>query len=165
MPSRRRRGRCRRAAPATSRSCAGPAGGGPGRRRPPGPSAPRVTGTQTYTSFMVSAATSGARTKAFARPRDYVGVKGPDAADLLQRLLSNDVLAAESCEALILTPKGRVVAPLVVWRRGEDDFLLLTEPGLGDTVRSHLARMRFASKCEIAAEEHTSTVVLAAAAL
>ena len=28
------------------------------------------------------------------RPRAYVRVQGPDAADLLQRLLSNDVLAA-----------------------------------------------------------------------
>ena len=57
---------------------------------------------------------------------------GPDAADLLQRIVSNDVLAADVCEALLLTPKGRVIAPLVVWRRGEDDFLLLTEPELGD---------------------------------
>ena len=33
-------------------------------------------------------------TKAYIRPRAYVRVKGPDAADLLQRLVSNDVLAA-----------------------------------------------------------------------
>jgi tRNA-modifying protein YgfZ len=97
---------------------------------------------------------------AYLRPRAYVRVQGPDAADLLQRLLSNDVLAAESCEALLLTPKGRVIAPLLVWRRGEDDFLLLTEPELGETVRSHLARMRFASKCQIELEQHTSTVLL-----
>ncbi len=38
---------------------------------------------------------------------------GPDAADLLQRIVSNDVARrGESCEALILTPKGRVIAPL-----------------------------------------------------
>ncbi len=99
-------------------------------------------------------------TKAYIRPRAYVRVKGPDAAGLLQRLVSNDVLAAEWCEALILTPKGRVIAPLVVWRRGEDDFLLLTEPELGEVVRGFLTRMRIASKCEIALEEHTSAVVL-----
>jgi folate-binding protein YgfZ len=89
-----------------------------------------------------------------------VRVQGPDAGDLLQRLLSNDVLAGESCEALLLNPKGRVIAPLVVWRRGEDDFLLLTEPELGETVRAHLTRMRIASKCEIEAEEHSSAIVL-----
>jgi folate-binding protein YgfZ len=112
---------------------------------------------------MVSVARRGSGTRAFTRSRSYVAVKGPDAADLLQRLLSNDVVAAESCEALILTPKGRVIAPLVVWRRGEEDFLLLTEPELGETVRSHLARMRFAAKCELALEEHTSTIVLGGA--
>jgi folate-binding protein YgfZ len=99
-------------------------------------------------------------TTAYIRPRAYVRVKGPDAADLLQRLVSNDVLAADWCEALILTPKGRVIAPLVVWRRGEGDFLLLTEPELGEVVRSFLTRMRIASKCEIELEEHTSAVVL-----
>jgi folate-binding protein YgfZ len=99
-------------------------------------------------------------TRAYIRPRAYVRVSGPDAADLLQRIVSNDVLAAESCEALILTPKGRVIAPLLVWRRGEDDFLLLTEPELGEVVRSHVTRMRFASKCEVEVEEHTSAIVL-----
>jgi folate-binding Fe-S cluster repair protein YgfZ len=73
----------------------------------------------------------GVATKSYVRPRAYVRVQGPDAADLLQRIVSNDVLAAESCEALLLTAKGRVIAPLLVWRRGEDDFLLLTEPELG----------------------------------
>ena len=86
-------------------------------------------------------------------------MQGPDAADLLQRIVSNDVLAGESCEALLLTAKGRVIAPLLVWRRGEDDFLLLTEPELGTVVLEHLRRMRVASQCEIEHEEHTSAIV------
>jgi len=92
-----------------------------------------------------------------------VGVRGPDAAALLQRIVSNDILGKEACEALILTPKGRVIAPLLVWRRAEDDFLLLTEPELGETVRAHLMRMRVAARCEIELEAHSSTVVLGAA--
>jgi folate-binding protein YgfZ len=95
---------------------------------------------------------------AAVRRRDYVGVRGPDAADFLQRMLSNDVGEAP-CDALLLTPKGRVLAPLVVVRRGEDDFLLLTEPGLGAVVRSTLQRARFAAKVELEPEEHTSLVV------
>jgi folate-binding protein YgfZ len=95
------------------------------------------------------------------RPRAYVRVQGPDAADYLQRMLSNDVLAAMSVDALLLTPKARVIAPLLVWRRSEDDFLLLTEPELGDVVVQHLTRMRFAANCEIEREEHTSTIVFA----
>jgi folate-binding protein YgfZ len=93
-----------------------------------------------------------------ARPRDFIGVTGPDAEDFLQRMLSNDVTTAP-CQALLLTPKARVIAPVVVVRRADDDFLLLTEPGLGETVRSNLLRARFAAKVEIEPEEHNSVVV------
>jgi folate-binding protein YgfZ len=87
-----------------------------------------------------------------------VRVAGPDAEDFLQRMLSNDVSAAP-CEALLLTPKARVIAPVVVVRREPDDFLLLTEPGLGEAVRSTLLRARFAVKVEIEPEEHRSVIV------
>jgi tRNA-modifying protein YgfZ len=98
-----------------------------------------------------------------SRPRDFVRVAGPDAARHLQAMVSNDVEAlgpGEACEALLLTPKARVIAPLVVLRRSADDYLLLTEPGLGDRVRTTLFRARFAMKCEIEPEEHSSVVVL-----
>jgi folate-binding protein YgfZ len=96
------------------------------------------------------------------RPRAFVRVAGPDAEDYLQRMVSNDVEAlvvGEVCDALLLTPKARVIATLRVWRRGEDDFLLLTEPELGDAVLAELQRMRFAAKCEIEPEQHTSAIV------
>ncbi len=92
------------------------------------------------------------------RPRDYVAVRGPDAADFLDRMLSNEVAKAP-CEALLLTPKARVIAPMTLVRRGEDDYLLLTEPGLGPALESALKRARFAAKVEIEPEEHTSLVV------
>jgi folate-binding protein YgfZ len=91
-----------------------------------------------------------------------VRVAGPEAAGYLQRMVSNDVEAVAvggACDALLLTPKARVIATLRVWRRGEDDFLLLTEPELGAAVLEELKRMRFAAKCEIEPEEHTSTLV------
>ena len=96
------------------------------------------------------------------RPRDFVRVAGPDAADFLQRMVSNDVEATAVggvCEALLLTPKGRVIAPLRVWRRAADDFLLLTEPGLGDVVSLSLLRARLRAQVEIEAEEHVAFVV------
>src|SRR5207253_4700738 len=99
---------------------------------------PRLTRVQ-FVSFAV-------------RPRAFVRVAGPDAGDYLQRMVSNDVEAlgvGDSCEALLLTPKARVIAPLRIWRRGEADFLLLTEPELGETVRTHLLRTRFRARCEI----------------
>jgi len=97
------------------------------------------------------------------RPRAFVRVAGPDAEALLQRLVSNDVAAlgeGESCDALLLTAKARVIAPLRIVRRGPGAFLLLTEPELGDTVRRHLLRLRLASRAEVALEEHPSFLLL-----
>jgi folate-binding protein YgfZ len=74
-------------------------------------------------------------------------------------MLSNDVTAGELVDALLLTPKGRLIAPLRVWRRRPADFLLLTEPELGEVVRAVLLRFRFAAGCEIELEEHTSSLV------
>jgi folate-binding protein YgfZ len=96
------------------------------------------------------------------RPRAYVRVHGLDAADFLQRMVSNDVLAEASVDALLLTAKAKVIAPLLVARRGDDEFLLLTEPELGDAVLAELRKMRFAAKCEIEPEQHTSTIVFGA---
>ncbi|MGH3065510.1 MAG: hypothetical protein ACRDOF_04330, partial [Gaiellaceae bacterium] len=96
------------------------------------------------------------------RSREFVGVRGPEAASYLQAMVSNDVEAlavGDACAALLLTPKARVIAPLTVLRRGVSDFLLLTEPGLGDRVRSVLLRSRFAAKCEIELEAHESVIV------
>jgi folate-binding protein YgfZ len=100
---------------------------------------------------------------AASRPRAYVSVNGPDAAAYLNRMVSNEVESlpvGSSCEALLLTPKARIVAPLVVCRRAEDDFLLLTEPQAGERLARELLRARFAAKCSIEAEQHTSCVIL-----
>ena len=94
-----------------------------------------------------------------------MGVTGPDAASYLQRMVSNDVEAlgpGEACQALLLTAKARLIAPLTVLRRGAEDFLLLTEPTLGDRVVKELLRFRFSAKCVIEAEGHSSTIVLGA---
>jgi len=91
-----------------------------------------------------------------------VRVAGPDACDYLQRMVSNDVEAlqiGDACPALLLTAKARLIAPLVVWRRGADDFLVLTETELGDAVRGLLTRMRLRAQCEIEPEQHTSLLV------
>ena len=96
------------------------------------------------------------------RPRAFVRVAGADARDYLQRMVSNDVdvlAVGASCPALLLTAKARLIAPVVVWRRGEDDYLLFTEPGLGEIVQLHLVRMRLRAQFEVAPEEHESVLV------
>ncbi len=97
------------------------------------------------------------------RPRGFVSLRGPDAEDYLQRMVSNDVAAlapGESCDALLLTPKARVIALLRVLRRGDDDYLLLTEPELAEPVRLQLLRSRFAAKVAIEIEPHDSYLLL-----
>jgi tRNA-modifying protein YgfZ len=94
-----------------------------------------------------------------------VSVRGPDAATYLERMLSNEVEQLPpggACEALLLTPKARVVATMTVWRRQADEYLLLTEPEAGERLARELVRARFAAKCEIALEEHRSLLVLGA---
>ena len=98
---------------------------------------------------------------AATRHRAYVAVRGPQAVEYLDRLLSNDVPDSGSVDALLLTAKARVIAPLLVYRRGPDDVLLLTEPELGEVVLAHLLRNRFAARCEVSLEQHTSVVVFA----
>jgi folate-binding protein YgfZ len=97
------------------------------------------------------------------RPRAFLGVTGPDAADYLQRMVSNDVEGLPVgtwCDALLLTPKARVIAPLRILRRAGDDFLLLTEPELGEQVRAQLLRTKFAAKVQIEPEQHEAWQIL-----
>jgi len=78
-------------------------------------------------------------------------------------MLSNEVQSlavGESCDALLLTPKARVIAPLRVLRRADEDFLILTEPELGDTVARYLSRFRLSSKASIEPERHDSYVLV-----
>jgi folate-binding protein YgfZ len=84
--------------------------------------------------------------------RGYVAVTGPEAADFLERMLSNEVASLEPGEArqaLLLTPKSRIVAPLRVVREDAEAFLLVTDSLLAETVASTLLRARFAAKCQV----------------
>jgi len=84
--------------------------------------------------------------------RGYVAVSGPEAGEFLERMVSNEILSLEPGEArqaLLLTPKSRIVAPLRVVREEPQSFLLVTDAALAETVASTLLRARFAAKCEI----------------
>jgi folate-binding protein YgfZ len=86
--------------------------------------------------------------------RGYVAVSGPDSEDFLERMLSNEIasldVGPEARPALLLTPKGRIIAPLRVVREAADAFLLITDAAeLAGSVAETLRRARFASRCEI----------------
>ncbi|HEX5468480.1 MAG TPA: hypothetical protein VFW80_05490 [Gaiellaceae bacterium] len=93
------------------------------------------------------------RNKVVRLDRGYVEATGPDAQDFLERMLSNEVASlreGEARQALLLTPKGRIVAPLRVVRVSEEGFLLVTDTsGLAEPVADALRAARFASRCEI----------------
>jgi folate-binding protein YgfZ len=85
--------------------------------------------------------------------RAFVGVRGRDAAKLLQSLVSNDIdaLAVGSSQlAFVLTPKGRPVADLRIWREADDAFVLEAEPELQDVVAAVVRRYRLAARAEVA---------------
>jgi len=98
------------------------------------------------------------------RDRDFVRVAGPDAEDFLQRVLSQDVAIdpGEAREALLLTPKARVIATMVVLRRAPADYLLSTEAGLGERLVRELRRVRLAARVEIEPEHHDPVLVFGA---
>jgi folate-binding protein YgfZ len=74
--------------------------------------------------------------------RGALSVCGPDAAELLHGLLTNDVKGlrpGEGCHAALLTPKGRMRADLVVLRTAPGELLLDCEPSLGAPLAAILA--------------------------
>jgi folate-binding protein YgfZ len=86
--------------------------------------------------------------------RGYVEVSGPDAENFLERMLSNEIASLEeppdARPALLLTPKGRLIATLRAVREKNDAFLLITDAAeLAGPVAETLQRARFAAKCEI----------------
>jgi folate-binding protein YgfZ len=93
-------------------------------------------------------------------------VTGPEAADFLERMLSNEVVSLEpgreARPALLLTPKGRIVAPLRVVREGPEAFLLITDAELAEPVAATLVRARFAAKCAIEARPYSGYLHLGA---
>jgi folate-binding protein YgfZ len=91
--------------------------------------------------------------KAVGLDRGYVEVSGPQAEEFLERMLSNEVTGLERGEArpaLLLTAKGRIVAPLRVLRIAPEGFVLITDVSdLAAPVAEALRAARFATRCEI----------------
>jgi folate-binding protein YgfZ len=107
---------------------------------------------------------SGSDGRAFRVDRGYVEVAGPDAADYLERMLSNEVATLEpgaAALALLLTPKGRIIAPLRVARTGAESFVLITDTAaLAAPTAAALLASRFAARCEIEVRPWSGFVAL-----
>lgn len=88
--------------------------------------------------------------------RTCITAEGPDAAALLQSLLSNDVDAAApggAVYALLLTPKARVISDLELYNVG-DSYVLACPPQRGELVRQAILRARFRKRVELTPSDH-----------
>jgi len=83
--------------------------------------------------------------------RERIVARGRDRARFLHNLTTNNVKAmkpGETLYAFCLTPQGRIVGDLHILCRA-DDFLLDTEPELGEKLRTHILRYKVADQVEL----------------
>jgi folate-binding protein YgfZ len=84
--------------------------------------------------------------------RDLVVASGPDATSFLQSLLSQDldpVAVGEAVHALLLEPRGKLVADLRAARVHDDEWWLVCEPGVGAVLAAGLTRFRIRVKVDV----------------
>lgn len=94
--------------------------------------------------------------------RDVVVVEGPEAASFLHGQVSQDVealLVGESRLSLLLEPRGRVEVFFRVSRAGEETFVMDTDVGFGDILRSSLERFKLRTKAEFSQPEWSMLAV------
>jgi folate-binding protein YgfZ len=101
------------------------------------------------------------------RERSVLSFRGPDAAELLQGQLTNDVEALEvgmGCYAALLDRKGHLQADMRVLRLADDELLLDIEPLCAGAVASHFQLYRLGSDAEIEEVDLTLVSVIGPAA-
>jgi hypothetical protein len=86
---------------------------------------------------------------------------GPDAANFLHSQLTNDIAGLDSTAARLAgycSPKGRLLASFVVWRRGIDEWLLACSANLLAPTLKRLSMFVLRAKCQLS--DATSQVEL-----
>jgi tRNA-modifying protein YgfZ len=94
--------------------------------------------------------------------RDLVVVSGPDATSFLQSLVSQDldpVAVGEAVHALLLEPRGKLIADLRAARVADDEWWCVCEPGVGAVLAAGLTRFRIRVKVEIEERPVTALAV------
>ncbi len=89
---------------------------------------------------------------ALALDRDVVRVAGPDAATYLQGQTSQDVVALKAGSpawALVLQPQGKLDALVRVFPVSEEEFILITDGGVGGALEARLNRFKLRTRVEV----------------
>jgi folate-binding protein YgfZ len=89
---------------------------------------------------------------ALALERDVVRAAGPDAEKYLQGQTSQDIAALQigsSAWALVLAPQGKLDAFVRVHRAGPEEFLLVTDGGVGQALVARLNRFKLRTNADM----------------
>jgi folate-binding protein YgfZ len=92
------------------------------------------------------------RAGAVERTRRVTNLSGRDAIEFLQGQVTNDVSALESgegCYALLLNPKGRILADLRILIRAPEEVVLESEPQAMETLLSELTRYKIGRQVQL----------------
>jgi len=82
----------------------------------------------------------------------FLEVAGAEAVSFLDGLTTQDVAGTpvgSAAYALFLTPKARIMAPVLLYRAGEERVLLELDPALVEELQAHLRRYRLRAKAAI----------------
>ena len=92
---------------------------------------------------------------ALAENRAVLSVAGPDAEQFLQDLVTNDVAQATGAQgvyAALLTPQGKFIADMILWRPSPERFVLDIAAPLADDLARRLGLYKLRSAVELALE-------------
>src|SRR5271168_3508099 len=96
--------------------------------------------------------------------RGVARVAGPDAAAFLQGLLTNDIEKlpkGQSCYAALLTPQGKILFDFLVFKRGEDEFLIDARADKIAELVKRLGFYKLRAKVTVSDESRTLAVIAA----
>jgi tRNA-modifying protein YgfZ len=88
------------------------------------------------------------------RARRFAALTGPDVVEFLQGQVTNDVAALEpgdGCYALLLNPKGRILADMRILMRGPEELWIDGEPAPMEAVVSNMTMYKIGRRVEISA--------------
>lgn len=95
---------------------------------------------------------SGHELFVFDWKRDFINVKGPDAASFLNNISTNDIanlLAGHWCETFFCDHRAKTLFQTNVWHAGTDGYLLDTVSGYGAGLLAHLDRFLISEAVEL----------------
>lgn len=98
----------------------------------------------------------------FRLDRAFIRVSGPDAVSFLDNLLTQDVTKLDRVQyAALLSPQGKLIADMILWREGPDSVILDLDPARKADILRRLTLYKL--RAQVTLEEITEQFHLLAA--